>query len=48
MLVGVNMKVCINDNVPLDSRNQNANIKANILSDDMMREIGFTDYAKDR
>ena len=24
MLVGVNMKVCINDNVPLDSRNQNA------------------------
>ena len=47
MLVGGNMKVCINENVPLDSRNQNANIKANILSDDMMREIGFTDYAKD-
>ena len=47
MLEVENMKVCINDNVPLDSRNQNANIKANILSDDKMREIGFTDYAKD-
>lgn len=34
-------------NVPLDTNHQNANIKANILSDDEMRELGFTDFAKD-
>lgn len=38
----------INDEVPLNSKGQNANIKANILSDEEMRSLGFTDYAKDR
>lgn len=41
-------KYNINDKVPLNSKGQNANIKANILSDEEMRELGFTDYAKDR
>ena len=40
-------KYLINMNVPLDTNHQNANIKANILSDDEMRELGFTDFAKD-
>lgn len=33
----------INYNVPRDERNQNKNIKANILSDEEMRELGFND-----
>ena len=37
----------INMNVPLDDNRQNANIKANILSDSEMRELGFTDFSKD-
>lgn len=41
-------KYNINDKVPLNSKGQNANIKANILSDEEMRKLGFTDYAKDR
>lgn len=40
-------KYMINMNVPLDKNHQNANIKANILSDSEMRELGFTDFAKD-
>ena len=31
----------INDEVPLNSKGQNANIKANILSDDEMRSLGL-------
>lgn len=34
----------INKWVPLNDRGQNANIKANILSDDEMYELGFTDH----
>lgn len=34
----------INYNVPLNTINQNKNIKAHILSDKLMRELGFTDY----
>lgn len=40
-------KYMINMSVPLDENHQNANIKANILSDSEMRELGFTDFAKD-
>lgn len=40
-------KYMINMSVPLDENHQNANIKANILSDGEMREIGFTDFDKD-
>ena len=36
------------ENVEVNSHGVNVKIKANILSDDKMREIGFTDYAKDR
>ena len=39
-----NKKRLINYNVNLNAINQNKNIKAHILSDQMMREIGFTDY----
>lgn len=35
-------------NVELNSNGVNKKIKAHILSDDEMREIGFTDYGKDR
>ena len=35
-------------NVPLDTNHQNANIKANILSESEMRDLGFTDFAKDK
>lgn len=34
--------------VELNSNGVNKKIKAHILSDDEMREIGFTDYSKDR
>lgn len=34
--------------VELNSHGVNKLIKATILSDEKMREIGFTDYAKDR
>lgn len=34
-------------NVELNSNGVNKLIKATILSDERMREIGFTDYAKD-
>lgn len=37
-----------NENVELNSHGVNAKIKARILDDAKMREIGFTDYAKDR
>lgn len=40
-------KYMINMSVPLDENHRNANIKANILSDSEMRELGFTDFAKD-
>ena len=33
----------INFDVPLDSNHQNALIRANVLRDDEMRELGFTD-----
>lgn len=36
----------INYDVPLDSKVQNKNIKANILSDEDMRKAGFTDNNK--
>ena len=35
-------------NIELNSNGVNKKIKAHILSDDEMREIGFTDYGKDR
>lgn len=35
----------INYNVPIKNH-QNANIKANILSDEKMRELGFSDHVK--
>ena len=38
------MKYMINECVPLNSKGQNANIKVNILTDEEMRELGFTDY----
>lgn len=41
-------KYLINMNVPLDTNHQNANIKANILSESEMRELGFTDFSKDK
>lgn len=34
----------INYEVPLNTMHQNADIKAHILSDAIMRDIGFTDY----
>lgn len=34
--------------VELNSNHVNKNIKAHILSDEKMREIGFTDHSKDR
>lgn len=37
----------INYNVPLNKKHINANIKINILEEDKMRELGFTDYCKD-
>ena len=37
----------INYNVPLNKKHTNANIKINILEEDKMRELGFTDYCKD-
>ena len=37
-----------NEVVEVNSHGVNVKIKASILSDDKMREIGFTDYAKDR
>ena len=37
-----------NEQVELNSHGVNAKIKAHILDDATMREIGFTDYAKDR
>lgn len=40
-------KYMINMSVPLDDNRQNANIKANILSDSEMRDLGFTDFSKD-
>lgn len=36
----------INFDVPLNKRNINANIKVNILEENKMRELGFTDYSK--
>lgn len=36
----------INTEVPLTEKNQNANIKANILEDKEMRKLGFTDHNK--
>lgn len=37
----------INFDVPVNSRGMNNNIKINILSEEKMREIGFTDYNED-
>lgn len=34
--------------IEVNSNGTNKNIKAHILSDEEMREIGFTDHAKDR
>lgn len=36
----------INYNVPLNKKHINANIEINILDDNKMRELGFTDYCK--
>lgn len=38
----------INYDVPLNKKHINANIKINILEENKMRELGFTDYCKDR
>lgn len=37
----------INYDVPLNESHINANIKINILEENKMRELGFTDYCKD-
>lgn len=37
----------INNDVPLNEKNQNKNIEAVILPDKEMRDLGFTDWAKD-
>ena len=37
----------INYDVPLNENHINANIKINILEENKMRELGFTDYCKD-
>lgn len=36
----------INYEVPLNNKHINSNIKINILEEDKMRELGFTDYCK--
>ena len=38
----------MNDDIKLNKHGVNAKIKATILSDAEMRDIGFTDYAKER
>lgn len=40
--------ILLDENIEQNSYGVNKKIKANILSDEKMREIGFTDYAKDR
>lgn len=40
--------ILLEDNVEVNKNSVNKKIKAQILSDDEMREIGFTDHCKDR
>lgn len=40
--------ILLEDTVETNSNGVNKKIKANIFSDEKMRELGFTDYAKDR
>lgn len=41
-------KILLEDNIETNSNCVNKKIKANILEDSKMRELGFTDFCKDR
>lgn len=44
----IEFKVLLEDNIETNSNCVNKNIKTKILDDKTMKEIGFTDYCKDR